>query len=211
MAGNPPPPALFDWEQAHTYRSLATPWPTGYPTDLRTYFSPEDGPGIHKLLVDLVTSARHSIVLNLFGYDDDDVDAAIRAKIADPGVYVQMSLDRSQSGGVHEKLILAKWDNMAIGTSIAIGTSVRHAISHLKVLIVDGIFVVSGSTNWSLSGEEQQDNELSLRQNAVLAAQYRSILDISHTEMLRQMAARATAADKPPAISIPIRPQGGTP
>lgn len=181
---------VFAWDQAHRYRAGSAPWPVGYPPDHRTFFSPVDGAGIHQLLVDLVASAQHSIVLNLFGYDDDEVDAEIRAKIEDPNVYVQMSLDSSQAAGVHERAILAKWGNDRIGSSIAIGQSVKHAISHLKVLIVDGLYVVTGSTNWSLSGEEQQDNELTLIQNAVVAAQYRSILDLNHDAMLKAMAAK---------------------
>lgn len=179
----------FAWENAHTYRTGATPWPAGYPEDSATYFSPEDGPGIHRLIVDLINAARHSVVLNMYGYDDDDADAALHAKTADPSVYFQMNLDSSQAGGVHERALLAKWNHDAVGTSIAIGRSAKHAISHLKVMIVDGLYVVSGSTNWSLSGEQQQDNQLTVTQNAVLAAQYRSILDINHTEMLKQMAA----------------------
>ena len=181
----------LDWEQSYLYRASQLAWPVGYPSDYITLFSPADGEGIHRLLVDLVRSAEHSIVLNMYGYDDDDIDSAIRDKIDDPSVYVQMSLDKSQAAGVHEKAILAKWNNDAIGTSIAIGQSVKHAISHLKVLIVDGLYVVSGSTNWSISGEEQQDNQLDVARNAVKAAQYRSILDINHTEMLKQMAAQS--------------------
>jgi phosphatidylserine/phosphatidylglycerophosphate/cardiolipin synthase-like enzyme len=180
----------FDWDQLHRYRAGAIEWPTGYPDTHRTFFSPADGPGIHALLVDLVASARHSVVLNVFGYDDDAIDQAIHDKIADPNVYVQMSLDSSQAAGVHEKAILAGWGHDRIGSSIAIGRSVKHAISHLKVLIVDGLYVVSGSTNWSISGETLQDNELLLIRNAVVAAQYRSILDLNHDAMLKQMAAR---------------------
>ncbi len=99
-----------------------------------------------------------------------------------------MSLDRSQASGVHEKQILAKWNNDAFGNSIAIGTSsVHNAISHLKIVIVDGVYTVKGSTNWSLSGEQQQDNELALSRNAVIAAETRAILDLNHDFMLKQM------------------------
>jgi hypothetical protein len=42
-------------------------------------------------------------------------------------------------------------------------------------------------TNWSLSGEQQQDNELSLSRNAVIAAETRAILDLNHDFMLKQM------------------------
>src|SRR5207237_9367023 len=105
----------------------------------------------------------------------------------DAHVYVQMSLDRSQSTGAHEKQILAKWNNDALGNSIAIGTSsVHNAISHLKIVIVDGVYTVKGSTNWSLSGEPQQDNALTLSRNAVVAAETRAILDLNHDFQLKQ-------------------------
>lgn len=158
----------------------------GYPDDQRTFFSPRDD--VHGLLVALLGSAQHSIVVNMFGYDDDELNEIIQGKLADEHVYVQMSLDRSQSGGVHERQILARWSNDAFGNSIAIGTSsVRNAISHLKIVIVDGVYTVKGSTNWSLSGQQQQDNELTLSRNAVVAAETRAILDLNHDFMLKQM------------------------
>jgi len=158
----------------------------GYPDDQRTFFSPRDN--VHGLLVALLSSAQHSIVVNMFGYDDDELNKIIQTKLADKDVYVQMSLDRSQSTGAHEKQILATWNNNAFGNSIAIGTSsVHNAISHLKIVIVDGVYTVKGSTNWSLSGEQQQDNELSLSRNAVIAAETRAVLDLNHDFMLKQM------------------------
>ncbi len=54
-------------------------------------------------------------------------------------------------------------------------------------MIVDGVYTVKGSTNWSLSGEQEQDNELSLNRNAVIAAETRAILDLNHDFMLKQM------------------------
>jgi phosphatidylserine/phosphatidylglycerophosphate/cardiolipin synthase-like enzyme len=75
----------------------------------------------------------------------------VHGLLADEHVYVQMSLDRSQSTGAHERAILASWSNDSFGNSIAIGTSsVHNAISHLKIVIVDGVYTVKGSTNWSL-------------------------------------------------------------
>jgi phosphatidylserine/phosphatidylglycerophosphate/cardiolipin synthase-like enzyme len=124
----------------------------------------------------------------MFGYDDDELNRIIQGKLADERIYVQMSLDRRQAGEAHEKQILASWDHNAFGNSIAIGTSsVHNAISHRKIVIVDGVYTVKGSTNWSLSGEQQQDNELSLSRNAVIAAETRAILDLNHDFMLKQM------------------------
>jgi hypothetical protein len=55
-------------------------------------------------------------------------------------------------------------------------------------VIIDGVYTVKGSTNWSLSGEQQQHNELTLSRNAVIVAETRAILDLNHDFMLKQMA-----------------------
>jgi phosphatidylserine/phosphatidylglycerophosphate/cardiolipin synthase-like enzyme len=194
-APNPAPdpklPTSFDWKNLHLYRKAQAPWPDGYPPEFRDFFSPEDGPGIHALLVQLIRSATKSVVLNMFGYDDDEIDAEIHKQSHNPKIYLQMSLDSTQAKGVHEKELLAKWNNDGFGNSIAIGQSALHAISHLKVLIIDGEYAVTGSTNWSISGEEKQDNQLTILHSAIVAATYRTILDINHTEMLKQMAKKA--------------------
>ena len=175
----------FGWDNLAQYKADGR-FLDGYPDDLRTFFAPRDN--IHGLLVALLTSAQHSIVVNMFGYDDDQLNAIIQEKLANERVYVQMSLDRSQSLVAHEGEILARWSNDSFGNSIAIGTSsVHNAISHLKIVIVDGVYTVKGSTNWSLSGEQQQDNELTLSRNAVIAAETRGVLDLNHDFMLKQM------------------------
>ena len=117
---------------------------------------------------------------------------------------------------MHEKQILASWGNDAFGNSIAIGTSsVHNAISHLKIVIVDGVYTVKGSTNWSLSGEQQQDNELSLSRNAVIAAETRAILDLNHDFMLKQMVGTKLDVTKllaptAPGTAPPLPPPSGT-
>jgi phosphatidylserine/phosphatidylglycerophosphate/cardiolipin synthase-like enzyme len=183
------PPAPFSWDDLAQYKAEKR-FLDGYPSDQRSFFSPRDS--IHPLLASLIGGAQHSLVLNMYGYDDEELDGLIREKLDSKHVYVQMSLDKSQAGGVHEKVLLAKWDNDAFGNSIAIGTSeVHHAISHLKVLIVDGVYTVTGSTNWSISGESEQDNQLTLSRNAVVASELRAILDLNHDWMLKQMAEAA--------------------
>jgi len=202
--------APFVWDGLGKYKAEGT-FLDGYPDDERTFFAPRDD--VHGLLVALLGSAQHSIVVNMFGYDDDELNNIIQSKLADEKIFVQMSLDRSQASGVHEKEILAKWDNNAFGNSIAIGTSsVHNAISHLKIVIVDGVYTVKGSTNWSLSGEQQQDNELSLNRNAVIAAETRAILDLNHDFMLKQMSGTKLDVTKllapsDPGTTPPLPPQ----
>ena len=187
MPGQP-----FSWEGLDKFKRNGR-FIAHYPPNVKAFYSPDDD--LHGLLQMVLASAEQSIVLNMFGYDDTDLDAIIKTKLKDEHVYVQMSLDRSQSkSGKTERQILAAWKNEYFGNSIAIGTSSKHAISHLKMVIVDGIYTVKGSTNWSLSGEQKQDNELTVCNSAVVAAEARAVLDRNHDFMLKQMAAEAAAA-----------------
>jgi phosphatidylserine/phosphatidylglycerophosphate/cardiolipin synthase-like enzyme len=169
-------------------------FPDGWPTDRYSFFSPVDD--VHGALIDVISSAQHCVMVNLYGYDDNEIDAILHSKAAAASMTFLMNLDKSQAGGIHEKVLLAPWAS-AEGTSVAVGTSVKRAISHLKVCVVDHQFVIGGSTNWSLSGESAQDNELLIQNAPVVAGVYESILLHNHVEMLRQMATVKSQAAGP--------------
>ena len=184
MAPAVPP---FEWDGLAQYKAEGR-WLDHYPPDQRSFWAPRDN--VHAVLLSLIGSAQHSVVLNMYGYDDAELDGLIRQHMRTDHIYVQMSLDSSQAGGNAEKALLSAWPHNAYGTSVAVGQSTKHAISHLKVCIVDGVYTVKGSTNWSIKGEGAQDNELSISRNPVIAAEARSILDLNHDAMLKQMAAK---------------------
>ena len=175
----------LDWTALAAMAS--TPFPDGWPDDRLVYFSPRDV-HIPDVLAAVLSSAQHSVRVNMYGYDSEPLDKVLHEKAADPNIYFQMSLDSSQAAGTHERVLLAAWSK-ALGTSVATGRSVKHAISHLKVAVIDGLYVLGGSTNWSASGEGAQDNELVVQRSPLVAARYSALLDINHAEMLRQMAA----------------------
>jgi hypothetical protein len=180
MAGTP-----FAWDNLGTYKADGR-FLDGYPDDQRTFFAPGDD--THGLLVALLDSAQRSIVLSMSGGNDHELNNIVQDKLADEKVYVQMSLYRTYVPGAAEKQILTRWANDAAGNSIAIGTSSPHnAVAHLRVVIVDGVYTVKAPVYWSLSRGQQQDCELSLSRNAVIAAETRAFLDIDHDFMLKQM------------------------
>ena len=179
--------AISDLDQFKT-----TPLLRGYAPTMRTFYSPEDQ--VHEALKAVVGSCTSTIQVAMFGYDDDELAAMLDGFLKNSAIYVQITLDKSQAGGVHEKAILAKYAHEMTGNSVAIGTSEASAIMHRKMVVVDGTWRISGSTNWSDSGEEKQDNELTILQDTVACVEARRVLDLEHTHALKQMAARAAKA-----------------
>jgi phosphatidylserine/phosphatidylglycerophosphate/cardiolipin synthase-like enzyme len=161
--------------------------PSGYPANMRTFYSPEDY--VPQVLQSVISSVSKSIVVAMYAFDDDVLAAMLDAALKNPAIFVQITLDLSQTVVPHEKAILAKYANDMTGNSVAIGQSEKGGIMHRKMVIVDGLWRVSGSTNWSTTGQTIQDNELTIIRDAMVCAEARPILDIEHDSALKQMAA----------------------
>jgi hypothetical protein len=111
---------------------------------------------VHEILRYLFSRASVSIYTNMFGYDDDELNAILMQKALDPAITMFITLDKSQAGGVHEKALLdadRKQELAAFNTHFVIGQSATRQISHTKGFVIDGIAGGEGSTNWSASGE----------------------------------------------------------
>ncbi len=54
---------------------------------------------------------------------------------------------------------------------------------HLKEIIIDGCVLITGSTNWSGSGERLQDNQLTVIADATVCAEARARIDAIHNNM----------------------------
>lgn len=163
----------------------------------------------HGILHYLIPKETMTFKLNMFGYDDDELNADIMGLLQNSNVHVQGSLDRSQAGGVHERKLLESdlTNNPDLYNSFCILQSETHQISHTK----GGIFVgqgigFEGSMNWSNSGEgtgislrpntanvkgyRAQNNTLLVSTNPVFLARFGARLDTEHAIGLVQQAQR---------------------
>jgi|ERR1039458_743566 hypothetical protein len=168
---------------------------------------------VHNILLYLIQHETLEFDANEFGYDDQDLNDAILALFKLPHVKVQVTLDKSQAGGVHEKAIIATdqaQDATDFNNSFAIGQSATHQISHTKgmVLVGQGLWC-EGSTNLSSSGEgagislktdgqpkgwKSQNNTLVVSANPVGLSRFKTKLSSEHQIAKAQMLATQAKA-----------------
>jgi hypothetical protein len=136
----------------------ATPIPPVASPDYRAFFVGWDN--VHGVLKYLLSrDGISSLTVNMFGYDDEELNNIIMGLVINPMVLTMITLDKSQAGGVHEKKLIAadKQQNLAAFNShFVIGQSATHSISHTKggvIRYADGAAAWEGSTNWSTDGE----------------------------------------------------------
>jgi hypothetical protein len=111
---------------------------------------------VHDILKHVLSRVSVSLYLNMFGYDDDELNDIIMTKVMDPHITVLITLDESQAGGVHEKQLIAADQAKGLAnfnSHYVIGKSATNQISHTKGFVADGRVGGEGSTNWSVSGE----------------------------------------------------------
>jgi hypothetical protein len=111
---------------------------------------------VHEALKHVLSRVTVSLYLNMFGYDDEELNDLVMQIVHDPNITCLITLDKSQSGGIHEKRLLtsdAAKDPVGFSTHFVTGQSKTHQISHTKGGVADGKVGFEGSTNWSTSGE----------------------------------------------------------
>jgi len=111
---------------------------------------------VHGILKYLLSRVRTSLYLNMFGYDDAELNTECMRCAKDPSITTVVTLDKSQAGGVHEKAILdddVSKDPAAFNAHFVLGQSATHQITHTKGGVLDGRVGFEGSTNWSAAGE----------------------------------------------------------
>lgn len=122
--------------------------------DFHLFFVGRDD--VHSILKFILSRVRVSLYLNMFGYDDDELNDIVMQKVLDPRVTVLITLDKSQSGGQHEKTLLdadKKHSLAAFNTHFTVGQSLDAPDQPYESFVADGRLGAEGSTNWSASGE----------------------------------------------------------
>ena len=111
---------------------------------------------VHSIIKNILSRVRISLYLNMYSYDDPELNDIILSKVLDKNIVVLITLDKSQTGSKTEKALLnsnAAKNPSAYKSHFVIGDSATGQISHTKGFVADGKVAAEGSTNWSASGE----------------------------------------------------------
>lgn len=77
----------IDFDALDTFKKVLK-FPPTYPRNLKQFYAPVDD--VHGVLKYLLRSARESLVIGLYGFDDDELADIILGKLRDEHVRVQV-------------------------------------------------------------------------------------------------------------------------
>jgi phosphatidylserine/phosphatidylglycerophosphate/cardiolipin synthase-like enzyme len=174
----------------HLDQFRGAPLPAGYPVHTRVLYAPVDD--VHGALAAVVGATKASLAIAMFALSDRPLADAVKGLCANPAVQVRITLDASQAITSWETALLAAESYPA--TDIAVGTSEKHNLMHLKLAVMDGRFTVHGSTNWTISGERTEDNAIVVIDNRAISVEATARLDAIHAWMLAHPVTAAEAA-----------------
>jgi phosphatidylserine/phosphatidylglycerophosphate/cardiolipin synthase-like enzyme len=148
------------------------------PGRVRVYFSPRGG--AEQAIVEVIDKAAKEILVQAYGFTNKEIIAALR-RAAKAGVSVRLVLDRS---------CLTDHDASQAKAARSIGPTfidAEHAIAHNKVMVVDGVRVITGSFNFTNAAEDKNAENVLILDSPELAAIYKSNWKVhqSHSEPYR--------------------------
>jgi len=117
------------------------------------------------LLINLFNNAKKSIYVLIYSFTLDDVaDALIEASRRGVDVKIVIESDNAYSRGSEYTRLLEN--------GIAVRLDSNPYQMHHKVAIIDGEIVITGSMNWSFSGDTRNDENIIVIEDRDVAARY---------------------------------------
>ncbi|MBF0481006.1 MAG: phospholipase D family protein [Desulfovibrionaceae bacterium] len=134
------------------------------PGRVRAYFSPRGG--AQEAIVAEIDRADKEILVQAYTFTNKAIIAALQ-RAAKAGVAVRLILDKS---------CVSDHDAGQAKAARSIGPTfidAEHAIAHNKVMIIDGVRLITGSFNFTNAAEDKNAENLLILDSPELAAMYR--------------------------------------
>lgn len=133
------------------------------PSNIQVCFTP--GQDCIAQITDVLDAAKQSILVQAYSFTSIPIaEHLIAAK--NRGVIVKVILDKSQKS---QKYSAAR---LLLNYAIPVWIDYKPAIAHNKIMIVDGMKVITGSFNFTKAAEEKNAENLLVIQDPILAKRY---------------------------------------
>ena len=133
-------------------------------TNEQVYFSPKGG--CTEAIVKNLDQAERYVLVQAYSFTSKPIAEAL-VGAHKRGVKVKVLLDKSQRRGKGSKL------GMLVDAGIPVSIDTKHSIAHNKVMIIDGVTVMTGSFNFTSAAEDKNAENLLVVHDKALAKQYR--------------------------------------
>lgn len=138
--------------------------PSSTPCSIKACFTPSTN-GCRQLILNQIAQAKNSIYVQAYSFTDPSIVNAL-VKAHERGVTVQIILDKSQVSAKESKL------HLCYAKGIPVYIDKIKGIAHNKVIIIDKIYVITGSYNFSQSAEKRNAENFLIIEDSALALQY---------------------------------------
>ena len=134
-------------------------------TEEEVYFSPHGG--CTQAIVDNLNWAEKYVRVQAYSFTSKPIAEALIAAHK-RGVDVKVLLDKSQPHAKGGKI------DMLVDAGIPVMIDKKHAIAHNKVIIIDGVTVLTGSFNFTNAAEDKNAENLLVVRDKAVARKYRN-------------------------------------
>ena len=133
------------------------------PDQIHAYFSPKGG--CTAAILEEIRGAKQFILVQAYSFTSAPIAGAL-VEAFRSGIRVEAVLDKSNKTANYSEANFLK--NARVPTWI----DGKHAIAHNKIIIIDGLTVITGSFNFTKAGEESNAENLLIIKSPELAARY---------------------------------------
>lgn len=134
-----------------------------HPSSVEVYFSPKGG--ATDACVAAIAAAKKSISVQAYSFTSAPIAGAL-VDARKRGVAIAVILDKSQRTEKYSEA------DFVAHAGIPTFIDARHAIAHNKIIIIDGVVVLTGSFNFTKAAEQNNAENLLVIHDPKLAARY---------------------------------------
>lgn len=130
---------------------------------ITVFFSPRGG--CAEAVINALEGAKRTVIVQAYSFTSAPIAAAL-VKAKRRGIDVRVILDKSQRTANYSSA------DFVARAGIPTFIDAKHAIAHNKVMVIDGVTVLTGSFNFSKAAEESNAENLLVINDPTLAAKY---------------------------------------